>query len=280
MRLKALDDALKDAFFNGVYGWMKLEGSSGSVETLPPFKGVLAHYGDSEGYETVSPKDMELIKVEGDLSADELGYIIYLRKKYKDLEPEIKQEIVRIRKEQAVEFLEEREKVIKAQGEGEKSLDYYEDYLELKKNPDIQDFLKACDILPQGLWLSEEDEFITCDGFSEDDRTDIQNRFPVLLSYYEAILKEVLLEEGKNTAPDEVPELQNLNKLTEGTSPVLRKWKGGKYKCCSLERFIKEYQKLSDYLTPALIRDYLISDRNGKPYTDSTIEQRIKEYRT
>ena len=202
MRLKALDDALKDAFFNGAYGWMKLEGSSGSVETLPPFKGVLAHYGDSEGYETVSPKDMELIKVEGDLSADELGYIIYLRKKYKDLEPEIKQEIVRIRKEQAVEFLEEREKVIKAQGEGEKSLDYYEDYLELKKNPDIQDFLKACDILPQGLWLSEEDEFITCDGFSEDDRTDIQNRFPVLLSYYEAILKEVLLEEEKDTAPD------------------------------------------------------------------------------
>jgi len=100
------------------------------------------------------------------------------------------------------------------------------------------------------------------------------------LPLYESLLKEVLLEDEKDTAPDEVPELQNLNKLTEGTSPVLRKWKGGKYKCCSLERFIKDYQKLSDYLTPALIRDYLISDRSGKPYTDSTIEQRIKEYRT
>lgn len=258
MRIKALDDALKDAFFNGAYGWMKLEGSSGSVETLPPFKGVLAHYGDSEGYETVSPKDMELIKVEGDLSADELGYIIYLRKKYKDLEPEIKQEIVRIRKEQAVEFLEEREKVIKAQGEGEKSLDYYEDYLELKKNPDIQDFLKACDILPQGLWLSEEDEFITCDGFSEDDRTDIQNRFPVLLSYYEAILKEVLLEEEKDTAPDKAETPEYIQNLIE--KKLL--YPDGKRVLGSLDALIDALGP-----QPAQFIQETFLKANGKPYT-------------
>lgn len=71
----------------------------------------------------------------------------------------------------------------------------------------------------------------------------------------------------------------HLEFLTQGTNPVLRKWTGGKYKCKSLEVFIKAYGKLEADLRPSLIRDYLISDKTGKPYTDKNIEQRLKEYR-
>lgn len=91
------------------------------------------------------------------------------------------------------------------------------------------------------------------------------------------------LVEGKidSKAPAEpLPLIPALEKLTEGKSPVLRKWTGGKYKCNSLERFIKAYQKIADDLTPDLIRDYLISSKKGTPYTHDTIEQRIKEHRT
>lgn len=164
---------------------------------------------------------------------------------------------------------------------GEKERKQFADSYEL---PEVREFLEAVKLIGfsffwEGVIKSKisilEKEEIDCsklyEYFNKEQRT--------MLASYLIIWLEALFEK-ENTAPDEVPELQNLNKLTEGTSPVLRKWTRGKYKCCSLERFIKEYQKLSDYLTPALIRDYLISDRNGKPYTDSTIEQRIKEYRT
>lgn len=70
-----------------------------------------------------------------------------------------------------------------------------------------------------------------------------------------------------------------LEKLTEGESPVIRKWLGGKYKCNSLERFIKEYQIIADNLTASFIRDYLICERTGKPYAESTIHDAINDHR-
>jgi hypothetical protein len=73
-----------------------------------------------------------------------------------------------------------------------------------------------------------------------------------------------------------LPSLEPLEKLTQGDSPVLRKWTDGKYKCNSLEDFVKAYIKIADNLTPALIRDYLISERTENPYTNSTIETNIK----
>lgn len=82
-----------------------------------------------------------------------------------------------------------------------------------------------------------------------------------------------------NEAPEILPTDKNLEKLIEGDAPVLRKWTGGKYKCGSLERFIKAYQNIADNLSPALIRDYLLSERSGKPYAAQNIEKRLAEHR-
>jgi hypothetical protein len=82
--------------------------------------------------------------------------------------------------------------------------------------------------------------------------------------------------QNRNTEP--LPELESLNELTEDNDPVLRKWTNGKYKCTSLEEFVKRYIKIADNLTPALIRDYLISDKTGKQYSDNSIETAIKLY--
>jgi len=71
------------------------------------------------------------------------------------------------------------------------------------------------------------------------------------------------------------PRLETLEMLTKGNSPILRIWTCGKYKCSSLEEFVKAYIKIADNLTPALIRDYLISERTKKPYTDNSIEKAL-----
>jgi hypothetical protein len=72
------------------------------------------------------------------------------------------------------------------------------------------------------------------------------------------------------------PELPPLKELAEGKYPVLRKWKNGKYKCFSLPVFIEKYLETANILTPSVIRDYLISDRTAKPYSDNTIETELK----
>ena len=82
-------------------------------------------------------------------------------------------------------------------------------------------------------------------------------------------------EEATSEKKEPLPALKSLDSLTEGNDPVLRKWKEGKYKCGSLEKFIKAYIKIADNLTPALIRDYLISERTGKQYGDDTIEKSL-----
>jgi hypothetical protein len=82
-------------------------------------------------------------------------------------------------------------------------------------------------------------------------------------------VEEAVEEAIKNTPPTLPP----LEKLTEGKTPVLRKWTGGKYKCASLEEFIKAYIIIVDNLTPALIRDYLICEKTGKPYSNNSIEK-------
>jgi hypothetical protein len=80
------------------------------------------------------------------------------------------------------------------------------------------------------------------------------------------------------TMTEDLPKNRFLQRLAEGNDPVLRDWHGGKYKCSSLEIFIKKYIKLADNLTPSLIRDYLISERTEKPYTPKTIETNLKLY--
>jgi hypothetical protein len=72
-----------------------------------------------------------------------------------------------------------------------------------------------------------------------------------------------------------LPKLDTLDKLTEGKSPILRRWTDGKYKCSSLEEFVKAYIIIADNLTSALIRDYLISERTKNPYTDNSIEKAL-----
>jgi hypothetical protein len=74
------------------------------------------------------------------------------------------------------------------------------------------------------------------------------------------------------------PMLGTLEELTKGNSPVLRRWTGGKYKCASLEVFIISYTKITDNLTPALIRDYILCEKTGKPYSDNSIETCMKHY--
>lgn len=252
MRLKALDDALKDAFFNGCEGFIK--GSEtivvdsekedlsqrlvNEIERRTVDGGVALYIraGDSEKDEVLQPSELELVKVERDLDPEELNYIIYLRNKYKDLEPEIKQEIVRIRKEQALLFLKEREKVIQAQGVTDWGPYYYADYLDQIKDPDIQDFLKACDIIPQGQWLLEEDAFLSCGSVSKNNRQTIHERFSVLLSYYESILKEVLLE--KSITPDREKDI--------GRAVLQAGYKRGEAKRIEKERRQKKCYELYD----------------------------------
>jgi hypothetical protein len=83
----------------------------------------------------------------------------------------------------------------------------------------------------------------------------------------------------KNTSEEPPPLLETLERLTKGgDAPVLRKWTNGKYKCNSLVKFIKAYNHIAETVTPALIRDYLVSERTGNPYTDNTIETTIKLY--
>jgi hypothetical protein len=100
-----------------------------------------------------------------------------------------------------------------------------------------------------------------------------------ILNYLRAFYDELKQENTAKSANEEsLPVLDVLEKLTEGKTPILRKWNGGKYKCVSLEKFIKAYNQIVDNLTPALIRDYLISDRTGKAYSDHTIETYMKLY--
>jgi len=88
---------------------------------------------------------------------------------------------------------------------------------------------------------------------------------------------EKMLNEQKN-GKEILPELESLKKLTEGKNPVLRRWSYGKYKCISLREFIEAYNKIALNITPALIRDYLISEKTGKQYSKETIEKNMALY--
>jgi hypothetical protein len=76
----------------------------------------------------------------------------------------------------------------------------------------------------------------------------------------------------------DLPTLPELEEIANKKNGILRKWVNGKYKCSSLPRFIVSYIKMADNLTPALIRDYLICERTGKPYSDKNIEKEMKVY--
>jgi hypothetical protein len=73
------------------------------------------------------------------------------------------------------------------------------------------------------------------------------------------------------------PHNEHIDSLAHTSSAVLRPWGNGKYKCPSLPKFIRAYCRIADNLTPDLIRDYLAQE-NGKPYSDKTIYQRMKEH--
>lgn len=258
MRLRALDTALKDAFFNGCNSFMKLEWSDGLNEKLPPHIGVL---GKSESKDDIilPPMDLDVINVERDIEPEELNYIIYLKTKYKDLESVIKQEVVKIRVEQAKRFLEEREKVIEAQGLIDWGLYYLEEYLEKTKDTDIQDFLKACVIIPQGQWLNEEDSFLLYGEVQKEDRKIIQEQFPVLLSYYESILKEVLFDEEKKTVPEKPEYIRELVKQ-------YRLYPDGKRVMKSLEDVLDYLYTVMDPIPAKFIQENFLRP-NGKAYS-------------
>jgi len=101
------------------------------------------------------------------------------------------------------------------------------------------------------------------------------NDLKMLANHLAPYLKEIMNE---YKAHEQHPELETINEFTKGNDPVLRKWTNGKYKCASLPKFITAYCKKADNLTPALIRDYLISERTGRPYSDDTIEKDIFLY--
>jgi hypothetical protein len=79
---------------------------------------------------------------------------------------------------------------------------------------------------------------------------------------------------NKEIIPPPLPELEEI--ANDESLGILRLWTNGKYKCSSLPRFIKKYSKSTDNLTPTLIRDYLISERTGKPYSDKNIAKEMK----
>jgi len=120
---------------------------------------------------------------------------------------------------------------------------------------------------------------VTNSDFQINDFLDGQAKiFNEILNRVKNIEKQTENKVEPNNVREPLPELEALNKLTEGKEPVLRKWEGGKYKCSSLERFIKAYIKIANNLTPALIRDYLISERFNKPYSKDSIETALKNY--
>jgi hypothetical protein len=86
-------------------------------------------------------------------------------------------------------------------------------------------------------------------------------------------------EKPKQKEENAPPLLLELEEIAEDKSlGILRRWENGKYKCSSLSRFILQYIKRADNLTPALIRDYLISERTGKPYSNKNIAKEMKLY--
>jgi hypothetical protein len=67
--------------------------------------------------------------------------------------------------------------------------------------------------------------------------------------------------------------------------PVLYKLPNGKFRCDSLEQFVIGYCTLLEEfpdappLEPDIIRDYLVSKRYLKPYSDEAIESAINQYK-
>lgn len=204
MRLKVLDEAYKNAFFYGCPGWLPIQNDG------------LCRKGDKESIpnENVIPGSMEKIVVNREMEERELDFILYVKEKYGKVKLELKREIVRIRVDQAKNFIEALLKTIHSQSTAEKNWTsyYYEEYQVIKQTPDIQDFLKACNVLPQGGWVIEADIFLEpIDAFFEL-CDDYMGRIPALLEFYRALLEETLLESGN---PSLESSYQKKNQLRE-----------------------------------------------------------------
>jgi hypothetical protein len=92
----------------------------------------------------------------------------------------------------------------------------------------------------------------------------------------EALVK-IEIEQAEYDTDGALPLLPELEEIAGDSSlGILRRWTKGRYKCSSLERFIKKYIQRADNLTPALICDYLISERTGKSYSKKNMEKEIK----
>ncbi|MCL2792436.1 MAG: hypothetical protein FWD87_05025 [Spirochaetaceae bacterium] len=158
----------------------------------------------------------------------------------------------------------------------------YEEYLLKLGKEWVLGFLKVKNSDLEYVYKKSINSYSTKTGIQHPYLIDILNNTYKVIELFKSYIAFL---EGNGAMPSEaiqannnesLPELNALNELTEGNNPILRKWIGGKYKCGSLPVFVKEYRKKAQNLTLALINDYLISEKTGKPYKRSVIVKDIQ----
>lgn len=180
---KAVDNDLRDYYFEGApnqLGYIPCKDSPGMGEAMK------------------NPINRQM-------NADELEYLLYLKKKYVALSKELKQYIIEIRVGQAEQFIKRMDEVVSKTHEPKWEENDLSDYLTERSKPEIQDFIKTSNLLIQSDWYFELEDALfygadlTCCKTNEEMKPWVDK---ILLRYRE-ILEEALPEEA---LPEEAPE--------------------------------------------------------------------------
>ncbi|MDR0456399.1 MAG: hypothetical protein LBH20_06925 [Treponema sp.] len=99
---------------------------------------------------------------------------------------------------------------------------------------------------------------------------------------YQLLKQNGLINPKEETSSSETKDLPTddvLEQLAKEDDPVLRKWNGGKYKCKNLRQFVDKYAKIKRINpTKNLIDDYLVKEKEGKPFQPSAIISTLNTY--
>jgi len=172
---KAVDNDLRDFYFEG----------TPSQPSIP--------CKDSPGMKEIMEKPLN-----HQMNEDELEYLLYLKKKYVALSKELKQDIIRIRVEQAEQFIKRMDEVVSKTHEPKWEEYYLSDYLTERSKPEIQDFIKISKLLIQSDWYFELEDALFYGADLTGCKTNEEQKPWVdkILLRYREILEEALPEEA------------------------------------------------------------------------------------
>lgn len=211
---KAVDNDLRDFYFEG----------TPSQPSIP--------CKDSPGMKEIMEKPLN-----HQMNEDELEYLLYLKKKYVALSKELKQDIIRIRVEQAEQFIKRMDEVVSKTHEPKWEEYYLSDYLTERSKPEIQDFIKISKLLIQSDWYFELEDALFYGADLTGCKTNEEQKPWVdkILLRYREILEEAL--------PEEAPESQSDARKTMQVAGKKR----GEEKRNEKERRKKECYRLYDF---------------------------------